>query len=100
MTKYRTGKSILTDYPTEAIIDEETGERWYDGIKPNYVSSKEIVKILNQYQEENEQLKAELKRCKEWLNSDKYDYLTTLAFIKSKGYSLKDVLEYEKGDVE
>ena len=45
---------------------------------------------------ENEQLKKELKRCRYWLNSDKYDYQLTLAFIKSKGYSLKDVLEYEK----
>ena len=46
--------------------------------------------------EENEQLKKELKRCRDWLNSDKNDYQLTLAFIKSKGYSLKDVLEYEK----
>ena len=46
--------------------------------------------------EENEHLKKELKRCKDWLNSDKYDYQLTLAFIKNKGYSLKDVLEYEK----
>ena len=45
---------------------------------------------------ENEQLKKELKRCRDWLNSDKNDYQLTLAFIKSKGYSLKDVLEYEK----
>lgn len=47
-------------------------------------------------EEENEQLKKELKRCRDWLNSDKNDYQLTLAFIKSKGYSLKDVLEYEK----
>lgn len=46
--------------------------------------------------DENEQLKKELKRCRDWLNSDKNDYQLTLAFIKSKGYSLKDVLEYEK----
>ena len=52
----------------------------------------EVVDLLN----ENEQLKKELKRCRNWLNSDKYDYQLTLAFIKSKGYSLKDVLEYEK----
>ena len=45
---------------------------------------------------ENEQLKKELKRCRDWLNSDKNDYQLTLAFIKSKGYSLKDVIEYEK----
>ena len=52
----------------------------------------EVVDLLN----ENEQLKTELKRCKCWLNSNKNDYQLTLAFIKSKGYSLKDVLEYEK----
>ena len=52
----------------------------------------EVVDLLN----ENEQLKKELKRCRDWLNSNKNDYQLTLAFIKSKGYSLKDVLEYEK----
>lgn len=45
---------------------------------------------------ENEQLKKELKRCKDWINSDKNDYELILSFIKNKGYSLKDVLEYEK----
>lgn len=52
--------------------------------------------LLNTLYNENEQLKKELKRCRRWLNSDKYDYELTLAFIKNKGYSLKDVLEYEK----
>ena len=79
----------------------------------NLVDAHEIVKIMNnldekarerskalsKLQKENEQLKNDLKRCRKWINSDKYDYETTLAFIKSKGYSLKDVLEY-KGDVE
>ena len=51
---------------------------------------------LNQLSDENEQLKQELKRCRCRLNSDKNDYQLTLAFIKSKGYSLKDVIEYEK----
>ena len=51
---------------------------------------------INKIVKENEQLKKELKRCRDWLNSDKNDYQLTLAFIKSKGYSLKDVLEYEK----
>lgn len=45
---------------------------------------------------ENEQLIYDLKRCRDWINSDKDDYELTLAFIKNKGYSLKDVLEYEK----
>lgn len=56
----------------------------------------ELWEFLNKLNDENEQLKKELKRCRYWLNSDKYDYQLTLAFIKSKGYSLKDVLEYEK----
>ena len=58
----------------------------------NDMTYQEVVDLLN----ENEQLKKELKRCRDWLNSDKNDYQLTLAFIKSKGYSLKDVLEYEK----
>lgn len=53
-------------------------------------------KRIKELSDENEQLKKELKRCKDWLNSDKNDYQLTLAFIKNKGYSLKDVLEYEK----
>ena len=52
----------------------------------------ELAKTID----ENESLKAELKRCRDWINSDKNDYELTLAFIKNKGYSLKDVLEYEK----
>lgn len=58
--------------------------------------------LIKQYEtiqtltKENEQLKKELKRCRNWLNSDKNDYELTLSFIKNKGYSLKDVLEYEK----
>ena len=58
----------------------------------NDMTYQEVVDLLN----ENEELKEELKRCRDWLNSDKNDYQLTLAFIKSKGYSLKDVLEYEK----
>ena len=56
----------------------------------------ELWEFLNKLNDENEQLKKELKICRDWLNSDKNDYQLTLAFIKSKGYSLKDVLEYEK----
>ena len=51
---------------------------------------------IRELEKQNQQLKKELKRCREWINSDKNDYELTLAFIKSKGYSLKDVLEYEK----
>ena len=60
------------------------------------LEAEEIVDLLNCLNDENEQLKKELKRCRDWLNSDKNDYQLTLAFIKSKGYSLKDVIEYEK----
>ena len=60
------------------------------------LEAEEIVDLLNQLSDENEQLKQELKRCRCRLNSDKNDYQLTLAFIKNKGYSLKDVLEYEK----
>lgn len=59
--RFRKGKSILTDFPTDAIIDEETGERYYDGIKSGYISSKELVQILNELHEENTQLKNKLK---------------------------------------
>ena len=71
------------------LIDMRTREM-YDIVE-------EVCPVLNALYDENEELKAELKRCKEWINSDKNDYELTLAFIKNKGYSLKDVLEYEKG---
>jgi len=58
--RFRTGKSILTDFPTDAIIDEKTGERYYDGIKPGYISSKELVKILNKLYEENKELNSNI----------------------------------------
>ena len=64
--------------------------------KFNKESADALVEEVNTLYDENEQLKKELKRCRDWLNSDKNDYQLTLAFIKSKGYSLKDVLEYEK----
>lgn len=49
--RFRTGKGIFEgDYPSEAIIDEKTSERYYDGIKPNYISSKEICAKLNGYE--------------------------------------------------
>jgi len=49
--RFRTGNGIFKgDYFSEAIIDEKTGERYYDGIKPNYVSSKEVCELLNNYE--------------------------------------------------
>ena len=71
--------SLLHDVCIEAECDRD----WYQ-------------KDVSSLEKENEQLKKELKRCKDWINSDKNDYELTLAFIKNKGYSLKDVLEYEK----
>lgn len=68
----------------------------YDKEKQQYANLFECVHWLNDLYKENEQLKEDLKRCKNFLNSDKYDYELTLVFIKNKGYSLKDVLEYEK----
>ena len=75
----------IIDMKTSKIYHTTTGNDGY-----------ELCILLNKLHEENEQLKKELKRCKDWLNSDKNDYQLTLAFIKNKGYSLKDVLEYEK----
>ena len=75
------------------VIDNNTDEVFS---LENERESNSLVIRMNELADENEQLKSELKRCKEWLNSDKYDYQTTLAFIKSKGYSLQDVLEYGK----
>lgn len=65
--------------------------------KMNNLDSKarERSKALSKLQKENEQLKQELKRCRCRLNSDKNDYQLTLAFIKSKGYSLKDVVRWK-----
>ena len=42
--RFRTGKGMFEDYPSEAIIDEKTSERYYDGI------SKEICAKLNGYE--------------------------------------------------
>ena len=63
---------------------------------PVYFCFHKIIDLLNNLNDENEWLKKELKRCRDWINSDQNDYELTLAFIKNKGYSLKDVLEYEK----
>lgn len=73
------------------ICDNQKGHRTNGVLKQD-----EVLELLNHLHEENEQLKKGLKRCKDWINSDKYDYELTLSFIKNKGYSLKDVLEYEK----
>ena len=77
------------------MFDEHTFFVW-DNEKDKRMTALNVTKKLNELSEENERLKKELKRCKDWINSDKYDYELTLAFIKNKGYSLKDVLEYEK----
>ena len=82
------GADYILDTPNESLdFIEMLGD---------CLEAEEIVDLLNCLNDENEKLKKELKRCRDWLNSDKNDYQLTLAFIKSKGYSLKDVLEYEK----
>jgi len=78
------------------LEDEYDCMRIVDALNNLYDMKVENGKIASAYLKENEQLKQELKRCRNWLNSDKNDYELTLAFIKNKGYSLKDVLEYEK----
>lgn len=87
----------MTEKRFQYNVNKNTIEQ--DGKFVAYMNSVDGVRIankLNVLQNENEQLKKELKRCRNWINSDKNDYELTLAFIKNKGYSLKDVLEYEK----
>ena len=55
--RFRTGKGIVCgDYFSETIIDTQTNEKYYGGIKPNYISSKEIVELINQLCEEKEEI--------------------------------------------
>lgn len=56
----------------------------------DYVS--EVCPLLNNLYDENEFLKNKLV-C---VQKEYYDYVTVLGFLKSKGYSLHDVIEYEK----
>lgn len=76
------------------ITDTVTNRTLY--VENRYTECNYYVNLLNKLNDENNQLRKDLKRCKDWINSDKNDYKLTLAFIKNKGYSLKDVLEYEK----
>lgn len=77
-------------------FEQEDGRGEIVNEKGVELTPREVVDLLNKLYEENEYLKKQLKSFKDWINSDKYDYELTLAFIKNKGYSLKDVLEYEK----
>lgn len=77
-------------------IKSNTLNPTWDNEKEDAINVFEMIDLLNDLSEENERLKEDWERCRAWLNSDKYDYELTLAFIKNKGYSLKDVLEYEK----
>ena len=80
----------------EGIEDKWETEEEYKYTPCTKDGFQDLCEMLNELNDENKHLKQELKRCRDWLNSDKYDYELTLAFIKNKGYSLKDVLEYEK----
>lgn len=47
--RYTRGKGLFIDgYFSETIIDNETGETYYDGRKSNYKSSMELVNHLNE----------------------------------------------------
>ena len=74
---------------------------------PVYFCFHKIIDLLNEQHEEIKELQRHLdlmrcgaltddKRIKELSDENEQDYQLTLAFIKNKGYSLKDVLEYEK----
>lgn len=113
--RFRTGKGIFEgDYPSEAIIDEETGERYYDGIKPNYISSKEIcarLNVLNVYKHLWEQLREDKDEDKdawdlmcenfecadEYARENKYlkeENTRILAMNKKVAYKLESVRDY------
>ena len=81
--------NLLNEFNDKCEFLEIENESLEDG-------ATKYAELYHKSLKENEQLKKELKRCKDWINSDKYDYELTLAFIKNKGYSLKNVLEYEK----
>ena len=84
------------------VITDEKHKETFSGMENKYNCNR-IVRLLNTQEERIQELEQELKRCREWINSDKNDYELTLAFIKNKGFSLQDVLNYEKmknGDVE
>ena len=104
----RTYKTYDEDYKKNIVKLVENGKAVSDIEREYGINRKLIYNWKNKYgtiktstgevttNDEILKLKKELKRCRDWLNSDKNDYQLTLAFIKSKGYSLKDVLEYEK----
>ena len=73
--RFRTGKGIVCgDYFSETIIDTENNEKYYGGIKPNYISSKEIVKLLNQLHEENKSLKFDKTNLHRTMGKDRVQY--------------------------
>ena len=64
--RFTRGKGLFQDgFFTETINDKKTGERYYDGVKSNYQSSIEIVKLLNSLWEENEQLRQTVQHLEE-----------------------------------
>ena len=89
----------IHDHLKSVIHDIETTNGVLDVIQELNIlhyGIEECNRYMHRADAEIHGLKKELKRCKDWINSDKNDYELTLAFIKNKGYSLKDVLEYEK----
>ena len=68
--RFRTGKGIhIGNYFSETIIDTETNEKYYGGIKANHVSSRQIVELLNNQEEQIKELEErnqrQYKRLKE-----------------------------------
>lgn len=90
--RFRTGEGIFIDYPSEAIIDKN-GERYYDGIKPNYVSSKEICSLLNDYDKTIQNLEKELFEVKKELFEVKQDTNRLIASNKDLRLFKKNVEE-------
>ena len=87
--RWRTGRGIWNDdYFSETIIDEETGEKYYGGIKAVYVSSSEIVEILNNYEKDSKKNEKLLKENEE-LKKENQELRTGLYRLKS--YCVKKI---------
>ena len=85
--RFRQGKSVLTDFPTDTIIDEKTGKRYYDGTKSSYIFANELVKILNEQHEKIHSLKIENDELRREVN-----LLTE--FFRKNNFSLDDFDEW------
>ena len=87
---------VIRLYTTHNKYKDYEGDEVLNLINSQHEEKEQLKQENKELKAENEELKEDLKRCRNWINSDKDDYELTLSFIKNKGYSLKDVLEYEK----